>query len=357
MKKTRIMLMAACFMMGLTACGKGGSDIGGNASDSMGGSEAVGNSVLASLEPINLAYAHNGSENAMVGRWGYLLKEKIEAASDGKISVTIYSNGEMGTDAETIEAVLDDTIQIVAMQPSPAVAFVPELAVFDLPCVFANSEAEKINQVLNDSAFADIINENFQKAGLKCLGFSQGATFRQFTSSEKVNSIEDFKGRNIRVMDNQYQIALWKLLGCNTTPIPGSELYMSLQNGLVDSQENALDTCVSMSAWEVQNYVTLTNHSLYTNMIVMSKSYFESLPEEYRSIINNAIAESITEMIPWYQEGDQTAYKTLEDNGMEFTELTKEQLDEIVELAQPLYNEIRSDVGEELVDTLIEAVR
>ena len=75
----------------------------------------------------------------------------------------------------------------------------------------------------------------------------------------------------MRVMDNQYQIKFWSDMGCNTTPVPGSELYMSLQNGLVDSQENALDTVVVGGMHEVQDYITLTNHTLYTNMMVMSE--------------------------------------------------------------------------------------
>lgn len=72
----------------------------------------------------------------------------------------------------------------------------PELGVFDLPCAFSTSTAEEINEVLNQSDFKTKLDDYFANAGLKCLGFTQGASFRQFSSNKKLTSIEDFKGLN-----------------------------------------------------------------------------------------------------------------------------------------------------------------
>ena len=217
MKKFLALALSFALTLPLAACG--GNP--GNASAPPSGSSNTQDS-------IQISYAHMGAESSMVGAWGILFKEKVEAASDGKITVNIFSNGEMGSDVEAIESVLDNTIQIAAMQPSPCVAFVPELGVFDLPCAFSTSTAEEINEVLNQSDFKTKLDGYFANAGLKCLGFTQGASFRQFSSNKKLTSIEDFKGLNMRVMDNQYQIKFWSDMGCNTTPVPGSELYMSL---------------------------------------------------------------------------------------------------------------------------------
>ena len=161
----------------------------------------------------------------------------------------------------------------------------------------------------------------------------------------------------MRVMDNQYQIKFWSDMGCNTPPVPGSELYMSLQNGLVDSQENALDTVVVGGMHEVQDYITLTNHTLYTNMMVMSESYFNSLPAAYQEIIENAVAETTVEMIPVYQEADQTAYDTLIESGMEINELSAEDMAAMREIAQPVYDMVRSEIGDEAVDALVSVIQ
>ena len=211
--------------------------------------------------------------------------------------------------------------------------------------------------MLNQSDFKTKLDGYFANAGLKCLGFTQGASFRQFSSNKKLTSIEDFKGLNMRVMDNQYQIKFWSDIGCNTTPVPGSELYMSLQNGLVDSQENALDTVVVGGMHEVQDYITLTNHTLYTNMMVMSESYFNSLPAAYQEIIENAVAETTVEMIPVYQEADQTAYDTLIESGMEINELSAEDMAAMREIAQPVYDMVRSEIGDEAVDALVSVIQ
>ena len=159
------------------------------------------------------------------------------------------------------------------------------------------------------------------------------------------------------IRENQYQIKFWSDMGCNTTPVPGSELYMSLQNGLVDSQENALDTVVVGGMHEVQDYITLTNHTLYTNMMVMSESYFNSLPAAYQEIIENAVAETTVEMIPVYQEADQTAYDTLIESGMEINELSAEDMAAMREIAQPVYDMVRSEIGDEAVDALVSVIQ
>lgn len=365
-KKMLAVALTTAMMFSLTACGgssestTAAAETTAAAAEAAGKTEAAGEtaaSALDALDPIELSYAHMGSESSMVGQWGLLFKSKIEAASNGKITINIFSNNEMGTDAEAIEAILDNTIQMAGMQPSPVVAFVPEVGVFDLPCAFAAADAEKINTVLNDSEFADKLDEKFANSGLKCLGFTQGATYRELTSNVDVKDVEGLKGLNMRVMDNAYQIQFWGDLGCNPTPIPGSELYMSLQNGLVDSQENALDTLVVMGAPEVQKYVVMTNHSLYTNLMLMSKSYFESLPVEYQQLIEQVIKETETEMISVYSEANDSARKTLEDAGMVINEFDDAQYAKMVEIAQPVYNSVRENVGDEMVDALLNAIQ
>ena len=346
MKRKLISLVAVLALaLSLTACGGGDTSTPSGSGDGGGSTEAV-----------NLAFAFMGAEDTMVGRWATSFKEKVEAASEGGITVTLYPNGELGSDSETIESLLDNTLQIVGTQPSPAVPFVPELAIFDLPCAFATADAETINTVLNDSDFATQLDGYFAEANLKCLGFSQGATFREFSSNTKITDLADFNGLKMRVMDNAYQIQFWGLMGCSTTPVPGSELYMSLQNGLVDSQENALDTIIAGSMHEVQDYITMTNHSLYTNMMLMNQEYFSSLPQEYQDIIETAVAETLTEMTPLYTEADETARAELEASGLEFTELTDEQFAQIREIAQPVYDDVSEAIGSEVVDGLMAAL-
>ena len=345
MKRKLISLVAVLALaLSLTACG------GGDTSTPSGSGDG------GSTQAVSLAYAFMGAEDTMLGRWATSFKEKVEAASEGGITVTLYPNGELGSDSETIESLLDNTLQIVGTQPSPAVPFVPELAIFDLPCAFATADAETINTVLNDSDFATQLDGYFAEANLKCLGFSQGATFREFSSNTKITDLADFNGLKMRVMDNAYQIQFWDLMGCSTTPVPGSELYMSLQNGLVEAQENALDTIIAGSMHEVQDYITMTNHSLYTNMMLMNQEYFSSLPQEYQDIIETAVAETITEMTPLYIEADEESRATLEEAGLEFTDLTDEQFAQIREIAQPVYDDVSEAIGSEVVDGLMAAL-
>lgn len=100
----------------------------------------------------------------------------------------------------------------------------------------------------------------------------------------------------------------------------------------------------------------MTNHSLYTNMMLMNQEYFSSLPQEYQDIIENAVSETLTEMIPLYAEADETARTALEEAGLEFTELTDEQFAQIREIAQPVYDDVSASIGAEVVDGLMDAL-
>ena len=174
-------------------------------------------------------------------------KENVEKKSNGKIKIDIYPNSQLGGDRELIESCQAGNIAIVIQGTSPQVNFIPKLAIFDLLNLF--EDIDVAYKVLT-GPFREKIAAEYEKAGFKLLCMVP-VGMREMTSKKPITKIEDFKGVKIRTMENPYHIAYWKALGANPTPLAFSELYMALQQGTVDAQENPYAAVIASKFYEV----------------------------------------------------------------------------------------------------------
>lgn len=308
---------------------------------------------FASLDPVELVYGNGAAIGAVGDLWGQEFIKAVETKTNGKLKVNYFPNMQLGNDSEMLQQMLAGEIDIVSLQTAPTTPFVPEVAVFDIPLVFAKYNAATINKVLNDSPFTELINKAYGKANLINLGYLQGATFREMTSNREIRSLEDFKGLKIRTMDAKFHVAFWKALGANPTPLPFPELYLALQQGVVEAQENATDTSVNAKFYEVQDYLVNTHHILYLNQFLMNKSKFNSLDPAYQKAIKESVAEATGIIGAQMEKINLDSKAILVEKGMKSIEFDSAFYDAIIEKAQPVYEEIKKEVGAELVDTLV----
>lgn len=247
--------------------------------------------------------------------------DKVAEITEGSLVVDYFPNGELGGDSDLLRQAQRGYIAITVCQTAPVVSFIPEMAVFDLPMVFAKYDGDTINEVLNgDSEFRRQIGEAYERAGLHLLGFMQNATYRLTTAHTNLQSLSDFNHLQIRTMENTNHMDFWKAIGAEPTPLAWSELYISLQNGTVQAQENAADTCVGANFQEVQEYLACTNHILYCNQICINAEIYNNLSDEHKAALDQAVAEALDEMRPQLTEIDQNNKQVLMDGGMELIE-------------------------------------
>ncbi|WP_319518201.1 TRAP transporter substrate-binding protein [uncultured Martelella sp.] len=284
------------------------------------------------------------------------MEKEITERSDGRINAKLFGGGALGGDREVAESIALGDVQLTTMSTSPLVPFVKQLAVFDIPYVFPADPVMQ-QEVLLNSDFSEGLKQYMEPSGFRLAGFFN-IGFRQLTtSSVPVRSVEDIEAAKlrIRVQENPYHIEMWSLLGAAPTPIAYTELYGALQQGVVDGQENPYLNILSGKFYEVQDYLTETNHILLANLILMDNAWYQTLPADLQEVVDGVLDDAIEHQ--WAAQNDALSKQRAElAEYMEIIELTPEALAEFQERTAPMIDQIREDVGDDIVDGLLNAI-
>ena len=341
-KKWRYLMgavLAAAMAASLAAC---------NGMETGAGQEIKGAPGFEGLEPVELIGADANARGAAGQLFFQKVAENADRITGGKLTIDLYHNGELGNDEEILRQMRFNDIQIMVSQTAPVVPFVPSLAALDLPMVFAKYDGDTIDTVFNseESEFHQKLSSGYEEAQLHLLGILQNATYRLTTADRNLYSLADFKGLQIRTMNNSNHMAFWTAIGAEPTPLAWSEVYFSLQSGIIDAEENAADTIAGANLYEIQKVLACTNHILYANQICISKEAYDELAPQYRQALNQAVDEALAEMRLTLLKIDENNKKILEDNGMKIIYYEDDFFDEVLALdsVKQLYQDIDQSV-------------
>lgn len=273
--------------------------------------------------------------------------DEVNELSGGKMKIQVYANSTLGGDRELLETCMDGDIPFVVQNTAPQVTFMPDLAVFDLPCVF--DSLDECRKKIDDEQFYSLVSDVYTKGGYHLLGMADQG-FRVMSTNKPVNDVSDFKGQKIRTMENSYHLAFWKAIGANPTPMSFSEVYIGLQQNTIDAQENPYEVIVSNKLYEQQDYVIETNHLPHLISLIVNDEFFRNLPEDEQAIMAKA-AETATEYARNSSDeriADRIA--TIEDFGTEVVTLSDETRQKIRESAAPVYQSIQESIDKRLYD-------
>ncbi len=289
-------------------------------------------------------------EDTVTQLYAVKFAEEVDRLSDGKMKIEVYPNSTIGGDRELLESCKDGDIPFVVQNTAPQVSFMSDLAVFDMPVLF--NTIEEVREHVDNPEFMEQINSVYKDAGYELLGYADQG-FRVMSTNVDVNDISDFKGQKIRTMENSYHLAFWKALGASPTPMAFSEVYIGLEQGTIDAQENPYEVIVSNKLYEKQDYVIETNHLPHLLSLIVSDKFMQGLREDQQEIIREAAA--IAKDYAREQSDDRIAGRVaiIEESGTEIVTLSDEMHDELRELAQPVYDSIMENVSEDLIDAYL----
>lgn len=351
MKKIISTVMALLLALSLAGCG------GGSSSDTQTDTkaQAEGETAAATGEDYGeykwtaaMTVAETTTNYKMMEKFAQLLNEK----SGGTITIDIYPGGQLGNTTEFTEAVVGGSIEIGTGMTTDLVDFIPEMGLFDMPNLF--KDIDQMRSLLT-SDYVETMNDYCEAAGVHMLGFSD-AGFRQLTTNKKVETLDDLKGQKVRTMTNQYHIAYWNALGASATPMQFTEVFMALQQNTIDGEENPYMNIVGNNIQEVQKYVVETNHLGHIITFFMNNDLYQSLPDNTKALVDECAAEAVAYAAQVSDESIEADKQTCIDAGCEIITLSDEDYAKLQSEGQVVYDMVRSDLGDEKVDTLLDAV-
>lgn len=294
-RSTRWAVLATLPALALVACGDAADDADDNGGNGDQADAAV-----------SLTLAHSYNDDQPQARCGAdVIQSEVEAA-DVDLEIEIYGASQLGGDADRIASVASGDIDIDIQGASALGAVYQPVSVLD--AAYAFDDADHLATYM-DSPEAEQMIENFaEETGVHTLGaWSAGA--RHFTANEAIRSPEDLAGLRIRFPGSPQFLMNADALGADATEVAYEELYLSLQQGAVDGQENPLTNIESESLNEVQDYLSLTSHQLNTNLVIMSDAWTD-LSEDQQQALSAAVETAVTEVTDCVAEDEEA---TLEE--------------------------------------------
>ncbi len=306
-----------------------------------------------SMESIRMNLAMDSPEDAVTYLYSKKFAELVEEKSGGNILIKLYPSAQLGGDREITEGVQSGTIDLGAQTTAPQVNFIPKLALFDMPMLFRN--IEEARKVINDPEFYSYLESVYNEKGFKLLGMADQG-FRVLTTNRNVVVPSDLDGLKIRTMENPYHLNFWKAVGANPTPMAISELYVALQQGTVDAQENPYEVTAGFKLYEQQAFIENTNHFVHTLTIIMNPARFDALTPEQQKIFEEAADEAT--QYAWMQTDQRLSEraKIMTDSGSVIEELPEEVRKFMDERAEETYAFVRENIGDEPVDMVLKSV-
>ena len=271
---------------------------------------AVSVSTSAMAADYVLKFSHVVSENTPKGKAALFFEKRLEELSKGKIDVQVYPNSQLYKDKAVLKAIRLNSVQMACPSFSKFTKTVPQLALFDLPFLFR--DMNHVHKV-QDGAVGQKLKDMVAAKGFVVLNYWDNA-FKQLTSNKKALLMpEDAKGQKFRIMSSKVLEAQFKAVGANPQVMPFSEVYSALQQGVIDGQENTNSNIYTKKFYEVQKYMTLSNHGYLGYLVVMSKKFYDSLPKDLQENVKQAMKEATEKERQYAQELDKSQLAKIEE--------------------------------------------
>ena len=249
------------------------------------------------------------------------LGKKLEAATNGRLSVQMYASMQLGGEKEAIEQAQVGAIQLARVSVGTLGPVIDDLNVFNLPFLFRN--VDHMRKVIDGdigTALLDKVTSN-DKAGLVGLCWMDAGARSVYTIKKPVHTIADLKGLKIRVIGNPMFVDMMNALGGNGVAMGYDQVFSALQTGVVDGAENNPPSFVFDNHYQVAKYYTLTEHLIVPEMLVFSKKTWDTLSKDDQGLLKKYGREAQAEERVLWQQYEKQAIEKAKAAGIQIIEV------------------------------------
>jgi len=241
------------------------------------------------IKPRLIRFGYGLNEQSNQGRAVNFFAEQVAKNSGGKMKIRAIAAAALGPDTQMQQALVGGAQEMMVGSTATLVGITKEMALWDTPFLF--NTAKEADTIL-DGPIGQKVLDKLQDKGLVGLVYWENG-FRNLTNSKRpITKLEDLDGVKLRVMQNEVYLDSFKLMGANAIPLPFSELFSALETKTVDGQENPYNTILSSKFYEVQKYLSVTNHVYSPWIMLVSKKWWDQLSKDEQKVLADAAKAS-----------------------------------------------------------------
>ncbi|PKF50983.1 TRAP transporter substrate-binding protein [Enterovibrio nigricans] len=310
----------------------------------------TGLSAWVHAAPETIKFSHVVAENTPKGQMALKFRDLVAERIGDKYVVEVYPNSQLFGDGKEMEALLLGDIQFIAPSLSKFSKYTKQLQIYDLPFLFKDMAA--VDRFQRSEAGQALLNSVNSK-GLVGLGYLHNG-LKQLSANDPLRVPSDADGKKFRIMSSDVLAAQFEAVDAVPLKKPFSEVFTLLQTRAIDGQENTWSNIYSKKFFEVQPYITESNHGVLDYMVTTSTEFWMQLPDEDRQVLAKALEEAVAH---GNQIANEKAMKDrqniIESGRSEIITLTDDQRAKWVEVMKPVWVEFQEQIGPELIEAAV----
>lgn len=257
--------------------------------------------------------------------------ELIEERTEGRLGIEVFHSAQLGEERDTIEQTRFGVLDMNRVSLGPFNNLIPETAIMSLPYVFR--DVEHMHAVVDGEIGQEVLAA-FEPHGLIGLAFYDSGARSFYNSQGPIDSIDDLQGMKFRVIQSDVFVDMMAALGANATPMPYGEVYSAIETGVIDGAENNFPSYLTSGHSEVAKYFTQDEHLILPEVLVISKTTWDSLSPEDQEVVRQAARDSVARQRELWAEAETAAMEEVVAAGTEISEIDSQPL---IDAMGPVY--------------------
>ncbi|MEA4948897.1 MAG: TRAP transporter substrate-binding protein [Petrimonas sp.] len=308
----------------------------------------------AADKPIQIKFGLTVSKTSPYAICCQNFAKMLEEKSQGKFKVDFFYDASVGNDREMQESMLLGELEMGICGPANLTYTVPEYAFFDQPGLFPD---RKSCYAFWKTPEAKEISMLLLKAGIRPLSFVENGFYQISNNKHEIKSINDLKGIKIRSMENDIQLISWKNAGAMPSIIPFSEVYLALQQKVLDAQENSIGTFMAMKFYETQPYLTISNRFMHVMTVIVSEAFWKKLSPADQKLLQSCMDDASAAHYDYLTKDVDKMLKELQTkHGIKIAKFSEAEVAKWSTISKPAYEATRK-INPKLYDRFMSGVQ